>query len=113
MPFIDSKITLKLTDAQKEELKTELGKAISLLNKPESYLMVGILDGYDLFMAGKKLDKGAFISVQVLGDINSSQSDKMTAEICRIVSDKLGIPGGNVYVTYQGIHDWGWNGGNF
>lgn len=113
MPFIDSKITLKLTDEQKEELKSELGRAISLLNKTESYLMIGISDGYDLFLAGKKLERGAFISVQVFGDINSSQSNKMTAEICNIVSEKLKIPADNVYVTYQGIHNWGWNGGNF
>lgn len=113
MPFIDSKITLKLTDEQKEELKSELGRAISLLNKTESYLMIGISDGYDLFLGGKKLERGAFISVQVFGDINSSQSNKMTAEICNIVSEKLKIPADNVYVTYQGIHNWGWNGGNF
>ena len=42
MPFIDSKITVKITDAQKEELKTDLGRLIATLNKPESFLMVGI-----------------------------------------------------------------------
>lgn len=113
MPFIDTKITMKLSDEQKLELKTELGKAISILNKSENYLMVGILDGYDLFMGGKKLEKGAFIGVQVLGSVDQSQSDKMTGEICRIVSEKLGIPGSNVYVNYLGYRDWGWNGGNF
>lgn len=113
MPFIDSKITLKLSDSQKEELKSELGKAISVMNKSEDYLMVGILDGYDLYMGGRKLDKGAFISVQVLGAVDQKQSDRMTAEICRIVSDSLGIPAGNVYVNYMGYRDWGWNGGNF
>lgn len=113
MPFIDTKITMKLSDEQKLELKSELGKAISILNKSENYLMVGILDGYDLFMGGKKLEKGAFISVQVLGSVDQSQSDKMTGEICRIVSEKLGIPGSNVYVNYLGYRDWGWNGGNF
>ncbi len=113
MPFIDSKITVKLSDKQKEELKSDLGKAISLLGKPESYLMVGISDGYDLFFAGKKLEKGAFISVQVFGDVSSKQSEAMTKEISRIVSDRIGIPSDSVYVTYQGIRDWGWNGSNF
>ena len=36
MPFIDSKVTVKLTDQQKEELKTELGKLITTLNKSET-----------------------------------------------------------------------------
>ena len=113
MPFIDSKSTLKLSDQQKEDLKRELGKAISVMNKSENYLMVGILDGYDLFMGGKKLEKGAFISVQVLGSVDQAQSQKMTGEICRIVSEQLDIPGSNVYVNYLGYRDWGWNGGNF
>lgn len=113
MPFIDSKVTMKLTDSQKEMLKSALGKAISVMNKTETYLMVGILDGYDLFMGGKKLEKGAFISVQVLGNVNSELSEKMTAEICRIVNEQLGIPGDCVYVNYMGFKDWGCNGQNF
>ncbi len=56
MPFIDSKVTVKMSDDQKETLKSSLGQAITTMNKTESYLMVGINDGYDLFMGGKKLD---------------------------------------------------------
>ena len=67
MPFIDSKITVKITDAQKEELKSDLGKLIATLNKPESFLMVGIEDGYDLWLGGKKLDKGAYVAVSLYG----------------------------------------------
>ena len=37
----------------------------------------------------------------------------MTAEICRIFKERLGIPGSAVYITYQGINDWGWDGKNF
>ena len=52
MPFIDCKISAKLTDEKKEILKTELGKSISIMHKPESYLMIGIVDNYDLYFAG-------------------------------------------------------------
>ena len=44
MPFIDSKITGKISDEKKEAVKTKLGQAISLLNKSETYLMVGFED---------------------------------------------------------------------
>ena len=47
MPFIDSKIAGKVSDAQKENIKTRLGKIISLLNKPETYLMVGFEDKFE------------------------------------------------------------------
>ena len=40
MPFIDSKITLAVPQEKRDVLKSELGKAISDLNKPESYLMI-------------------------------------------------------------------------
>ncbi len=113
MPFIDSKVTVKLSDEKKDAIKSELGKAISVMGKTESYLMVGFEDDYDLYLGGKNLDLGAFVDVRVLGQVNSSACDKMTGEICRIYEEQLGIPGSNVYVTYQGFADWGWNGRNF
>ena len=113
MPFIDSKITVKMNDEEKECLKSRLGKAITTMNKTESYLMVGICDGYDLYLGGRKLDKGAYVEVSVFGALTSSLCDEMTAKICDIFEKTLGISGDSVYVTYHGVKDWGWNGGNF
>ncbi len=113
MPFIDSKITVKVSDKQKEEIKTELGKMISTLNKSETYLMVGIEDSYDLWLGGKKLDYGAYVSVSLYGNAPKSAYDKLTGQICDLLNEKLGIPGNDVYVTYHPVSDWGWNGANF
>lgn len=113
MPFIDSKITLPVSPEKREAIKSELGTAISIVEKPESFLMIGFEDEYDLYMGGKKLDKGAFVAVSLFGDASSEAYNKMTAEICRIYEEQLGIPGNAVYVTYTGVHDWGWNGRNF
>ncbi len=113
MPFIDCKFTQKLTDDKKDKIKSELGKAVAILGKPESYLMVGINDGYDLYFAGKKLDGGAYVSVSLFGSASSSSYEKMTAAVCKLFKDELGIQGKDVYVTYHGINDWGWNGSNF
>ena len=113
MPFIDSKVTVKVSDQQKEEIKSEFGKLIATLNKSETYLMVGIEDSYDLWLGGKKLDKGAYVSVSLYGNAPKASYDKLTGQICELLSDKLGIPGSAVYVTYHPISDWGWNGQNF
>lgn len=113
MPFIDSKITVAVPQDKREVLKTELGKAISLLSKPEKFLMVGFEDNYDLYMAGQKLEKGAFVAVSLLGNASKSAYESMTAAICELYEKELGIPGEAVYVTYQGFSDWGWNGQNF
>ncbi|SEQ23411.1 Macrophage migration inhibitory factor (MIF) [Lachnospiraceae bacterium NE2001] len=113
MPFVDSKITLKISDEKKEALKAKIGEAISIIGKPESYLMVGFEDDYTLYFAGNKLEKGAYVSIDVFGSVNSSQADQMTARICEIYEEELGIPGNNIYVEYRGTRDWGWNGRNF
>ena len=81
MPFIDSKVTVSVTEEQKEKIKSELGKAITTLHKTETYLMVGIEDDYDLWMAGNKIDKGAYVSVSLFGNASASDYDNMTAKI--------------------------------
>ena len=113
MPFIDSKISVQVSEQQKEELKSELGKLITTLNKTEDYLMVGIDDAYDLWLGGKKLEKGAYVSVSLYGNAPADAYDKLTGQICDLFADKLGIPGNAVYVTYHPVSDWGWNGSNF
>ncbi len=113
MPFIDSKITTGLTEEQKERVKARLGKAVACLHKGETYLMVGISDGYDLWLGGKKLEKGAYVEVSLFGKASSADYERMTGEICTIFREELGIPGSGVYVTYHGLSDWGWNGSNF
>ena len=65
---IDSKITMPVAPDKREVLKTELGKAVSILNKPESFLMVGFEDNYDLYMGGEKLEKGAYVAVSLFGN---------------------------------------------
>ncbi|WP_028243421.1 phenylpyruvate tautomerase MIF-related protein [Pseudobutyrivibrio ruminis] len=113
MPFIDSKITVPVTSELKEEIKSELGKLITTLGKSETYLMVGIDDAYDLWLGGKKLDKGAYVSVCLYGNAPAESYDKLTGQICDLFEEKLGIPGNAVYVTYHPVTDWGWNGSNF
>lgn len=113
MPFIDSKVTVKLTEEKKNSVKTRLGQAISILHKSENYLMVGFEDEYDLYMSGNRLEKGAYVSVSLFGNASSDDYEKMTGAICDILQDELSIPGDHVYVTYHGVNDWGWNGRNF
>ena len=113
MPFIDAKITGPVSQEKRNVMKSELGKAISDLHKTETYLMIGFEDNYDLYLGGKQLEKGAYVSVSLFGNAPSECYNKMTGNICRIFEKELGIPGSAVYVTYHGVNDWGWNGQNF
>ena len=96
MPFIDSKITVSLTPEKEEAIKTKLGEAIQILNKSETYLMVGFEDNYDLYMGGSKLDKGAYVSVSLFGQASPSDYSEMTKVICDFLNvsprEKVRIP---------------------
>ena len=89
MPMIEAKVTSSLPAEKRDVLKAEFGKAISLMNKPESYLMINLQDNQDLYFGGKKLDKGAYVEVKVLGAVDSGASSKMTAKVCEIL-DRAG-----------------------
>ena len=60
MPMIEAKVSVQLPVEKRDVLKAEFGKAISIIGKPESYLMINLVDGQDLYFGGKKLEKGGF-----------------------------------------------------
>lgn len=114
MPFINSKVTVKLSPEKEEAVKQRLGQAIAIIpGKSESWLMVGFEDEYTLYFKGEQCEKAAFVEVKIYGSADSQAYDQMTGEICRIYEEELGIPAGHIYITYQAVPDWGWNGGNF
>lgn len=114
MPFIDSKVSVKITEEQEKELKTRLGQAISLIpGKSESWLMTGFEDDYHLYFRGDNSEPIAYIEVRIFGGPNKAAFQKMTEEITKIYDDVLGIAPDHMYIKYSATPDWGWNGGNF
>lgn len=114
MPFIGSRVTVKLSQENKDTIKKRLGEAISLIpGKSESFLMVGFEDNYSLYFGGKELEKGAFVEVKIFGKATEEDYDKVTAAICGIYDEELGIPQDKIYVKYEEVDHWGWNGKNF
>ena len=114
MPFIDSKISVKITKEQELELKSRLGEAISLIpGKSEQWLMAGFQDGYHLYFRGEDSEPMAFIEVRIFGGPDKAAFREMTAAITKIYQEVLGIAPDHMYIKYSATMDWGWNGGNF
>lgn len=116
MPFINSSVTVKLTDKQKENLKKKMGEIICTIpGKTEDWLFVGFQDEYTLYFKGKLQQKAAVVEVKLLGSISRSLKDSITNKICSAFSDEIGIPQENIYVIFTEVQDgnWGWNGGLF
>lgn len=114
MPFIDSKVTTAISPEQELELVQKLGQAISIIpGKSESWLMTGFQPEYHLYFQGNRDADSAFIEVKVFGSENKSAFSQLTEEICRIFHDVLSIPKNRIYVKYEAVSNWGFNGSNF
>ena len=114
MPYIEAKLSCKLTDEKIEALKCGFGKAIECIpGKSESWLMVNIEDSKDLYFKGNKDGDTAYVSVAIFGSAEKSAYEELTAEICTLLSDICGISPSRTYVTYREVFNWGWNNSNF
>ncbi|MGN0152202.1 MAG: phenylpyruvate tautomerase MIF-related protein [Wujia sp.] len=114
MPFINSKISMSITKEQECEIKTQLGQAIKTIpGKSESWLMLGFEPEYSLYFRGDNTEPMAFVEVSVFGTENRQAFSELTARICDIFQKVLGIAPDHVYVKYEAVANWGWNGSNF
>ena len=113
MPYIEAKLSIKLDENQKNELQIKLTEATAgAFSKPKTFVMTNIEDGKSIYMAEKKTEKGAYISISLVGTASKSTCQNLTKDICDILSD-YGIDGSNIYVTYHSVDLWGWNGTMF
>lgn len=114
MPFINSRVSIPMTEPQKETVKEKLGRAISIIpGKTEKWLMIEFADNCDLYFQGNKKEASAFVEIKVFGSIPEDCLDELTRTVCGIYETDLQINKERVYVKYEEIGKWGWNGSNF
>ncbi|WP_160679111.1 phenylpyruvate tautomerase MIF-related protein [Clostridium sp. C8-1-8] len=114
MPFINSKVTLSLTQEKEEKLKSELGKLIEIITgKSEDWLMVGFEENQVLYFKGKKLEYGAFVEIKIFGGAPKEALNEFTKALCNLYTKELSIKPESIYVKYEEVNNWGWNGANF
>ena len=111
MPYIKTSTNINIDDIKLSNIKSKMGDAIRLMGKSEDWLMLEFNDNAKMYFKGNKDNPIAFLDVKVLGSVNNS--NEMTAELTNIISSELGIAPNNIYISYQGYSDWGYNGSNF
>ena len=113
MPFINVKTNQKITAAQAETIKSQLGQAITAIpGKSEGWLMVCVEGEKMLYFKGSDAP-AAMVQVSIFGSASSNALNTLTAHITGLLTDTLGIPSDRIYVSYASTGDWGWNGSNF
>ena len=84
-----------------------------ILEKPLSYMCVGINDNMDMIWGGNKESKCGLGTLTCIGQINLENNEKMQAKLTEILSDY--IPADKFYVTYVDVsrENTGYNGKTF
>ncbi len=113
MPYIQINTNISVSKEKQMQLKDAFGKAItSFPGKTERWLMVECNPDRSIYFHGSDAPC-AMVFVELFGRAEDAAYDKMTAETTRIMSDTLDLPPDSVYVKYEEISHWGWNGANF
>lgn len=114
MPFIGMKTNIEISKEKEISLKQKFGKAIELVpGKSENWLMVSLEQNGTLYFKGQSEQGIAFVEINLFGSANSGVYDKLTAAITQIINEELNIAPSQIYVKYEEVKYWGWNGSNF
>ena len=113
MPYIDLKTNVKIDDASASELQAMFGREIELIpGKTEKWLMTGISDNLRMSHAGSD-EPCVFVTVSIFGKASAEAYADLTASLCDKLSSSLSVPADRIYVKYEEVSVWGWNGMNF
>ncbi len=111
MPFIFSKVNIPISKEQERELKSQLGKAISLVpGKSEEYLLTGFEDNCRMYLRGNDSEPLAYVEADIFGNEEHLGYDRLTMAITAMFGEVLGIAPNHVYVNYRDIPGWSTSG---
>ncbi len=114
MPFIDTKLNIRLSKEKETVLKQKLADAISLFpGKSEYWLMLHFTDNCRMWFRGYDSFPIAMVEIKLFGEAEQAVTQEMTKTVSRLFEEELGISPDHVYVKYEFCDSWGWNGNNF
>ena len=107
MPYISINTSLKLSDSQKEKIKSEIGRLITIIpTKTEAGTFVDLSDGRTMYKAGEKID-GAFIELRLFRKSEFEDKKKFTEELFTMLSGELGLKNENMTLNILEFDNWG------
>ena len=114
MPMIITKTNTSISKEQEAILTRAFGEAITLLSgKTEEWLMLSFEDGARMAFRGSGDRELCYIEVNLLGAATREAYDALTARLCDLIHDTLGIPTDGIYIKYEEAKTWGYDGFNF
>ncbi len=112
MPYIATTTNIAVSGKREQTIKERMGKAIELIpGKSEGWLMLSFRDHVAMYFKGEN-DPCAICEVKLYGGADEEDYARLTEALTDILQEELDIDPDRIYVTYQEINTWGWNGGN-
>ncbi len=113
MPYIQTKTNVSISKEREIALKSAFGKAIELVpGKSERWLMLAFSDNERMWFAGDD-SPVALLEVKIFGSASPEHYDELTASLTQVVSSELNIAPNRIYIKYDEVDNWGWNGSDF
>lgn len=114
MPLLKLETTVTVSEDKRKALLSSLSKVVAgTIGKPEQYVMVTIGQA-SMIISGRPGD-AAFVDIRSIGGLSGDVNRKLSQQVCKLLSDSLGIQSDRVYLNFTEVEagDWGWNGGTF
>ena len=113
MPYIETTASIAISGRKEQVIKERMGKAIELIpGKSEGWLMLSFRDNVSMYFKGED-DPCAICHVKLFGSADEESYAALTEALTDILHEELDLDPDRIYVTYEEIGVWGWNGGNF
>jgi hypothetical protein len=110
MPYIQVTIGQKLSEMERETLKTELGRLITIIpGKTESGLIVSIQDGGSLYMGGDAAP-AVYIDLRVYTRADPEAKKRFARELFASITRQFNIPAARQYLSIGEYDHWGYDG---
>jgi len=107
MPYIAVNTSLKLSDSQKEKIKSELGRLITIIpTKTEAGLYIEFSDSKTVYKAGANVS-GVFIDLRLFKKSDYEPKKKFTEEIFEMFFREFGIKKENMCLNITEFENWG------
>ncbi len=114
MPLIKLQTNIELDDITCQALLKQLSAlTASLLNKPESYVMVAIEPSCSMLFAGKN-DPLCYIELKSIS-LAEDKTTSLSAALCELVNNLTNINSERIYIEFTNSPRamWGWNKATF
>ena len=111
MPYSATTSNMSISGRTRETINERMGKAIELIpDKSEDWLMLSFRDNVSMYFRGDD-EPCAICQVKLFGTADEENYANLTEALTDILREELDIDPDRVYITYDEVTTWGWNGG--